>query len=278
MVGIYMITNNLNGKSYVGQSKHIKRRWREHSRGVEESVISKAISKYGAENFSFSVVEKCRIKDLDKREIYYITKHNTFKDGYNMTVGGDGVKGVGKVLSYDDIPYIINDLRTDAPSIELAEKYKVSVSMINRINAGYDWVIEGENYPIRDHFTIRLRESIVKEELLKDVATLGFKEAGRKHGVTGNGIKARCEMVGLPTRLKDLKEMYGIKEEEIKAVHRGIELSVTTEEELVNYIQTNKLTEAKRDHIKISIRRVLRGDRKTYLGITIEYAKGTIII
>lgn len=270
MIGIYKITNNLNGKAYVGQSKHIKRRWREHLGGAEDSVISKAINKYGAENFSFGVVEKCVIKDLDKREIYYISKHNTFKHGYNMTVGGDGVKGVGKVLSYDVIPYIINDLRTDAPSIELSEKYKVSVSMISRINAGHDWAIEGENYPIRKHFTTRLRDSIDKERLLKDVATLGFKEAGRRYGITGNGIKARCEMVGLPSILKDIKEMYGIKEEKIKAVHRGIELSITTEEELVKYIQTNRLTEANRDHIKISIRRVLRGDRKTYLGITID--------
>lgn len=273
MVGIYKITNNINGKSYIGQSKHIKRRWREHINGTEGSAISKAIKKYGAENFSFEIIERCSIDCLDDKEVYYIEKYNTFKEGYNMTVGGDGVKGVGKVLTYEDVPNIIKDLRKGLTAVEMAKKYSISVSMIRRINAGHDWVIEGEIYPIRNSHYERVRESIDKEELLKDVAILGFKGAGKKYGLTGNGVKTRCRMVGLPTRLHDIKSLYGIKEDLIVAEYKGKEIEANTIEELVDYIKESKLTYASRSNIASCIRRTLRGDRKTYLGLTIKYEK-----
>ncbi|MDR0677008.1 MAG: GIY-YIG nuclease family protein [Elusimicrobiota bacterium] len=30
MIGIYKITNNINGKTYIGQSRNIERRWKDH--------------------------------------------------------------------------------------------------------------------------------------------------------------------------------------------------------------------------------------------------------
>src|SRR5699024_942578 len=270
MVGIYKIKNKINGKSYIGQSKRISRRWREHKRGTEDSVISKAIKKYGEDNFIFEVIEPCSVEELDAKEVFYIKKYETYKKGYNMTIGGDGVKGIGKVLSYDIITDIIIDLKEDVPTSEIAKKYNISAGMVNRINNGYDWPIEDEEYPIRETYKIRLRKMINKEELLEDVATLGFKEAGYKHGLTGNGIKARCRIVGLPTRIKDIKELYGIHETYIEASYKGEKLDVETIEDLLEYIQENKMTTANRDNMRSSIRRVLRRERKAYLGITIK--------
>ena len=93
MVGIYKITNTLNNKSYIGQSIHIKQRWKEHiqaSRNKEpQSLISKAIKKYGKENFKFEIIEQCKIVDLDEREIYWIKYYNSYSSGYNMTMGGE---------------------------------------------------------------------------------------------------------------------------------------------------------------------------------------------
>ena len=53
MIGIYKIENLINHKVYIGQSIHIERRWKEHCANSTSSVISKAIKKYGKENFSF---------------------------------------------------------------------------------------------------------------------------------------------------------------------------------------------------------------------------------
>ena len=50
--GIYKITNDINNKCYIGQSKNIKRRFSEHkSEGYRKTHITKrlykAIAKYG---------------------------------------------------------------------------------------------------------------------------------------------------------------------------------------------------------------------------------------
>ena len=44
--------------------------------------------KYGIENFTFSVIEECSQEQLNEREIYWIEYYDTYKNGYNSTLGG----------------------------------------------------------------------------------------------------------------------------------------------------------------------------------------------
>ena len=90
MMGIYKITNKINNKAYIGQSIDIEHRWKTHiSRHSTCSAIHKAIEKYGTDNFIFEVLEECKQKELNDKEIYWIKYYNTFEDGYNLTRGGD---------------------------------------------------------------------------------------------------------------------------------------------------------------------------------------------
>ena len=93
--GIYKVTNKINGKVYIGQSVDIGRRWREHMTVKDDIYFHKAIQKYGVENFKWEVIEKCKKKDLDEREIYWIEYYDSFNKGYNCTKGGDGNSGEG---------------------------------------------------------------------------------------------------------------------------------------------------------------------------------------
>lgn len=96
---IYKITNNINGKVYIGKSKDPKKRFSQHCNGT--STISNAIRKYGVDNFTLEIVEEIVYETDDihfissnsnEREIYYIKLFNSFGDGgYNMTIGGDGI-------------------------------------------------------------------------------------------------------------------------------------------------------------------------------------------
>lgn len=92
-IGIYMITNKMNNKKYIGQSVNIKRRKSEHfTKHCNKMVISNAIFKHGKENFDFEVLEECDESQLNELEIKYITeyKSNNREFGYNVDNGGNG--------------------------------------------------------------------------------------------------------------------------------------------------------------------------------------------
>ena len=91
--GIYKVTNKINGKVYIGQSVDIGKRWRQHMTAKDDIYFHKAIQKYGVENFEWEVIEQCKRKDLDEREIHWIEYYDSFNKGYNCTKGGDGVSG-----------------------------------------------------------------------------------------------------------------------------------------------------------------------------------------
>lgn len=77
MIGIYKITNTINGKIYIGQSINIRRRWNQEKRcafnqndTAYNQLLSKAFRKYGIENFTFEVIEELSASALNEREIY----------------------------------------------------------------------------------------------------------------------------------------------------------------------------------------------------------------
>ena len=94
--GIYMIKNKKTGQMYIGQSKHIKRRWVDHKyelvRGIHANTfLQNSWNKYGEDNFSFSIIEEVNENKLNEQEKYWIAYYNTFHDPnhYNLTSGGD---------------------------------------------------------------------------------------------------------------------------------------------------------------------------------------------
>jgi group I intron endonuclease len=94
---IYSITNNVNGKVYVGQSRQgLARRKGEHmhrfNRGERDHKLYLAMRKHGVENFRFDVLCHClKPEYLDEMEACYIAQFNSFNRGYNMTCGGDSI-------------------------------------------------------------------------------------------------------------------------------------------------------------------------------------------
>lgn len=93
MCGIYIITNLINGKVYIGQSKNITNRLARHRRGGDRCLLHRAIKKYGVDNFKFEVLEECQEEDLNEREIYYIAQYNSVvPNGYNISYGGNSHK------------------------------------------------------------------------------------------------------------------------------------------------------------------------------------------
>lgn len=93
---IYCITNLLNNKKYIGKTlDSIEKRFNEHIRDskrerCEKRPLYDAFNKYGIENFSIDLIEECPYTLLSDREKYWIQQLNTYSNGYNATLGGDG--------------------------------------------------------------------------------------------------------------------------------------------------------------------------------------------
>lgn len=88
--GVYKIVNNTNGKLYVGSSNNIRNRWNQHRRDLNDSVhgnpyLQSAWNKYGANNFSFEIIEECAPEVQFEREQFYLNLLNPFDhNGYNI--------------------------------------------------------------------------------------------------------------------------------------------------------------------------------------------------
>ncbi|MEW5569609.1 GIY-YIG nuclease family protein [Rossellomorea marisflavi] len=92
---IYLITNKLNNKKYVGQSICISERWKRHRidyKKYTNRYLYRAMNKYGIDSFKFEVIESgIPLKEIHNREIFYIKAFKTRVPlGYNMTDGGEG--------------------------------------------------------------------------------------------------------------------------------------------------------------------------------------------
>ena len=89
---IYKITNHISNKCYIGKTERtIKERWQEHCRHINtypNLPLYKAMLKYGIENFSIKEIEYC--DNLEEREKYWISFYDSYHNGYNATLGGDG--------------------------------------------------------------------------------------------------------------------------------------------------------------------------------------------
>jgi len=87
---IYITTNILDNKKYIGQKKYDKRSDNYLGSGIH---LKYAIKKYGRENFTREILEECDNKNmLDEREIYWIDFYNAVNSNeyYNIASGGEG--------------------------------------------------------------------------------------------------------------------------------------------------------------------------------------------
>lgn len=96
---IYKAENKINGNVYIGQTiRNLNDRISVHKNNafIQECnyVFSKALRKYGFENFTWTVLVKTDSKDkLNALEKLYISAYKKMTKIYNMTDGGEGALG-----------------------------------------------------------------------------------------------------------------------------------------------------------------------------------------
>lgn len=155
--GIYKITNLINKKSYIGQSRNVKRRWDEHkSRAFNplyegyDYPLYRSFRKYGINNFSFDIIEVCSVEQLNEKENYWI---NYYSPDYNQTIGKDYQSTFQKLNpeKVKEIQAILIESQKNSLEIslkDLGNKYSVSQFTIRDINNGRTWFNDKLIYPL----------------------------------------------------------------------------------------------------------------------------------
>ncbi len=180
--GIYMIRNQKTGHKYIGQNVNLKYRIRRHRQQLMDNVhindyMQKHHNKYGAENFSFEIIEACEIENLDSREVYWIEYYDSMnrKKGYNLESGGNPQKVLSeetkekkkrgknnpmygkkwnekqrinitlanransKKLTESDVAEIKRKIANGSTQKQVAEEYNLHISTVSKITRGVNW-------------------------------------------------------------------------------------------------------------------------------------------
>ena len=93
VTGIYKITNQLTGQSYIGQARDVASRWKEHAKcGLDidrpaGNKLYQSMIEDGLQNFSWELLEECTPIELNEKEKNYIEMYQSFEFGFNSNKG-----------------------------------------------------------------------------------------------------------------------------------------------------------------------------------------------
>lgn len=168
---IYCIENKINHKKYIGlTTRSIEERFSEHCKA--DTVIGEAIRKYGVDNFICYEVDKAQSKsELSELEVHYIHHFGTLKNGYNCTIGGDGVK-------YDDTVEVLLNKRQEHFVRYVEKENEKSIDINNGANMVVSIVLNLvkmflESNQKQDKRIVANQILKLKTDLLKTVLSFG---------------------------------------------------------------------------------------------------------
>ena len=245
---IYIITNDINNKVYIGQSNDPKYRFNQHCRpNNDDSLIDLAIQKYGKEHFTMSILEG-PIRNYNEREKYYILKYNSLRpNGYNILEGGNEpplFKGIehpeAKIKTNIELEKIVSDLRFTKNSIrDIAKKFNVSPSCVSDINLGNTYYNSNIEYPLRKN--PNPAGKLTQEDIEEIIYTLKFsyssyEDIGKRYGVEGRAISR----INSGTYHKQDDISYPIRQ--YRATKNAGQLTYHQVSEIIELISTTKIS------------------------------------
>ena len=204
---IYKITNRVNNKSYIGQTRFtVEHRFKQHIKNYNiehrKQPLYMAFDKYGLQNFKVETLEECDVDKLDEREIYWIAYYDTFRNGYNATLGGQ--KHSAKYFWTDNQYEEIKSLYLSGFSARyIAENFKVSRDTIRSI-------LKSMNVKIRNH-GLDVNNVEAQEIITAYKEGLGIGFLARYYHTSFNEVKNF-----LLSKNVDLRQQISIKDDEDK--------------------------------------------------------------
>lgn len=189
---VYKLTNTVNGKAYIGiTSRTVDVRWFEHveraRQGLRGSRIYAAIRKYGKDAFVREVVAVARSEDeARKLETEHITSNDTYENGYNANLGGEGF------LHFPEHIRLKIGLAQKGKIISAESRKKMSEAKIGRTECAEhfgDHTKKGSENPRAKSFKIRFPDG--SEQMV-----IGLRSFCREHALSMRHLKGRGQTKG----------------------------------------------------------------------------------
>lgn len=235
MVGIYRITNTVNGKCYVGQSINIEKRLRQHKKGIDSNEhLQNSFKKYGMDKFEFEVIEECAISELNNRERYWIAHFKAFDEGYNSTLGGEtsiGWKHSQETRRKMSVNHNLSGSNThNKGTVHVYKGDEIRMVPVEEVETflqqGYSYgcgdkfketmreVVRGEKNPFYGkHHSEETRQKL-RENAIRQFSTKGHPFLGKKHSEETKEKIRRAKLGKVGPNLGKtgkLCPMYGLK-------------------------------------------------------------------
>ena len=131
---IYLITNDINDKKYVGQTREtVRSRFNRHCRDTKHGpdTIDEFIQTHGVSHFHVTTLEKVPLEILNQRERYWIQVYDSYYNGYNKTLGGQG----DPQYTEEDISSAIDAYLEGMPVIEIEANYMTRSTLYKYLKA-----------------------------------------------------------------------------------------------------------------------------------------------
>jgi len=176
------------GKKYIGQTINEKHRKSSHICKAKtdcEFLFYRAVRKYGWENFIYGVIDSFDENLLNEKEVYYIDYYDTFKNGYNNTIGGEGSRGRTKTIQERKklSEKLKGKKKTEEHKLKISRAHlqlnKKGISLSESHKQNMKLAIQGKRFGKNNNFYGKTHSLELKEKWSKDRKDVPFWNNGQ---------------------------------------------------------------------------------------------------
>lgn len=204
-IGVYKLTftNSVSNKVYIGSSMSVRKnsyygirtRWGKHADLLKAGIhyskkLQNAYNKYGENNLTFEIIDSCDGKDVVDTENFYISKYDSYNNGYNSRPTAESNFGYNVPKYITEKTNVTKRKRREPYEIDVLKLYKetknalgvsrelgLSHSVVLKILEDYNIIPKNGEYKRKTVYTYQLDGKFVGD--WKDAKTcaneLGLK-------------------------------------------------------------------------------------------------------
>lgn len=213
---IYIITNSINDKKYIGQTREsLTKRFNRHCRNYrdQEGSIDYDILLYEKDFFKIDLIEEVPIEELDEREKYWIKYYDSYKNGYNRTIGGSR----GGLYTQEELQNAIEMYYQNFPLKEIKNKIGISRSTITKY-------INNNNLP---------KKKITEHQIKSNINNV--KKATLAKQIPIKNISLNISYSSKKEALKDMIEKGYSKAKDWHNIRSGLDKALKNKELFLNF-------------------------------------------